>query len=348
MGPPERSSVEAGGRGRHPHQAVGHLLLLRGPRLRLPQVERGGGKRGVGAARLGLEGEPGSAEELLHRLLRPLPRRQALLDVEDGVPVREVLDGEGERGDEGLENPLSPDGHRRYGHGPPGVQAPVEGLGLQDLGQVPLVVLEDEGHLRRVEVVGEEVLGHLPVALEVLLPPVQRGVDDEDEGVGALEDQAPRRGVHRLAGDREDLETQVEAPEAGGLQGQQVEQDRAVLGGVDRDHLAPAPTVGALVENLEIGGLPAQRRAVVDHLDLDRAVPMVELDHVSLPPGEGVEAVYRSRPALSRTATGAARPAPAARRHDPGREGCPRGWGPRHSARRAPRDEGFFRAEGVA
>ena len=149
-------------------------------------------------------------------------------------------------GAEGLEDALAPDGDRRDHLGPPLVEPPVERLDLDDLRQVALVVLEDERHRRGVEVVGEQVLRHLPVALDVLLPAVEGGVRDEDERVGPLQDQAAGRRVHRLAGDREDLQAQVEAPEARGLEGEQIEEDRPVLRGVDRDQLARGGLATAL------------------------------------------------------------------------------------------------------
>jgi hypothetical protein len=219
----------------------------------------------------------GRSEEVFHRVRGPLARGTALLDVEDGVALGEVLRGEGEGGDERLEDALAADRHRRDRVGVPGVEAAVESLRLQHLRQVPLVVLEDEGHLRGIEVVGEEVLRHLPVALEVLLPAIERGVGHEDERVGALEDEPARGRVHGLPGDGEDLKAEVEAAEAGGLQGQEVEEDRPVLGRGDRDELTPVALRRRRVEHLEVGGLPPDRRPVVDDLDLDDAVAMLQL-----------------------------------------------------------------------
>ena len=173
------------------------------------------------------------------------------------------------------------------------VERAVERLDLQHLRQVALVVLEDEGHRRRVQVVGEQVLRHLPVALDVLLPAVEGGVRDEHERVGALQHQPAGGRVHGLAGNREDLQAQVEAAEAGRLEGEQVEEDRAVLGGVDRDQLPAALRVGAAVQDLQVGGLPPDRRAVVDQLDLDRPVAVIQLDHGG--PGVAGEASVPAR-----------------------------------------------------
>jgi hypothetical protein len=46
--------------------------------------------------------------------------------------------------------------------------------------------------------------------------------------------------------------------------GQEIEQDRPVLEGVDRDHLPTPVGVGMTMEDLEVGRLPSERRSVVD------------------------------------------------------------------------------------
>jgi hypothetical protein len=212
-------------------------------------------------------------------LFRPLPRRRSLLHVEDGVAAGEVLSCAGEDRAEGLEDALPPHRNRRNDLRLPRVERAVERLDLERLREVPLVVLEDERHGGGVEVMGEEVLCHLPEALDVLLPAVEGGVGDENERVGSLQAEAARGRVHRLAGDGEDLEAQVEAAEAGGPERQQVEEDRPVLRGVDRDQLPPALGAGAAVQDLQVGGLSPDGRPVIDELDLDRALAVVQLDH---------------------------------------------------------------------
>ncbi|MFN8095203.1 MAG: hypothetical protein U0599_23820 [Vicinamibacteria bacterium] len=242
-----------------------------------------------GGERLGPERlRPEQADD---RVLRPLPSRRPLGHVEDRVPGREALDGLGEDGGERLEDALAAHGDRRDRLRVAGVQGAVELVHAQHLRQVALVVLEHERHRLGIEVMRQEVLRHLPVALDVLVPPVESGVRDEHQRVGALQHEPPRRRVHGLTGHREHLKAQLEATVAGGLERQQVEQDRAVLRGVDRDHLAAAARVGRAVEDLQVRGLPADGRAVVDQLDLDQAIAVVELDHF-LGPGSG--GVYRT------------------------------------------------------
>jgi hypothetical protein len=153
------------------------------------------------------------------------------------------------------------------------------GVERRHLRQVPLVVLQHQGQRGRVELVRDQVLGHLAEALHVLVPAVGGGVGHEHDGVGALEHQAPGRRVHRLAGHRRQLQPQVEPAEAGRLQRKQVEQDGAVLRGMDGDHLAPPLGNGVAVQDLQVGRLAAHGRAVVDDLDLDGPLSVVQLDH---------------------------------------------------------------------
>ena len=242
-------------------------------------ARRGRGLRRLVRGRGGLHGQASAPEQAAGGLLGPLARGGAPLDVEDRVAARQVVDGSGEDRRERLQDTLAADRDRGDRLRLAAVEGAVEGLDLQHLRQVALVVLEDEGHLGGVEVVGEEVLRHLPVALEVLLPAVERRVRDEDERVRPLQHQSAGRRVHRLAGDGQDLQPQVEAAEARRLEGEEVEEDRPVLGGVDRDHLAAALGVGAAVQHVQVGRLPPDGGPVVDELDLDRAVAVIQLDH---------------------------------------------------------------------
>ena len=217
-------------------------------------------------------------DRLLGPLLDPLPLGQG----DDRVAPREVLERRLDDRGEGLENTLSARRHRREHRQAPGVQRAVEGLGLQHVGQVPLVVLQDHRDRVRVELLREQVPLQLTEGLHVLVEAVGGGVGDEHDAVRPAQHHAARRRVDRLARHRRELEAQVEPAEAARLQRQQVAEDRAVLLRVHGNELAPPPAAGAIVEDLEVRGLPADRGPVVGDLDLDDPLLPVELDHVRL------------------------------------------------------------------
>ena len=71
-------------------------------------------------------------------------------------------------------------------------------------------------------------------------------------------------------------------------QRQQVEEDRPLLLRVDRDQLAAMPPERRRVQHLQVGGLPAHRRPVVDDLQLYDTVARPELPRMlAFPPAPG-------------------------------------------------------------
>src|SRR5262249_9716318 len=60
---------------------------------------------------------------------------------------------------------------------------------------------------------------------------------------------------------------------------QEIEVERAVVGGVERDQLAARLREQHAVELLEVRGLARERRAVVDELQQDLPAGHVDLDH---------------------------------------------------------------------
>ena len=78
-----------------------------------------------------------------------------------------------------------------------------------------------------------------------------------------------------------ELDLEVVAGDGAEAEGQQVEEERPVLGRVERDQPVRPLGVGDAVDLLEVGGLPGLRRPVVDHLGFDGPLAEVELDHGS-------------------------------------------------------------------
>ena len=216
--------------------------------------------------------------------------------------LRQVLEREPDDLGEGLEHALAARRDRGEGRAAAGVQAALQRLRLHHLGQVALVVLHHHRDRGGVELLREQVSLQLPVGLLILLPAVGRRVGDEHDPVRPAQHHAARRRVDRLAGHGGELEAQVVAHEPGRLQRQQVAQDGAILLRVHRDELAAPPVARAVVEHLQVGGLAADRRAVVGDLDPDRAFLAIELDH---------EAVLGDAPELYQIAPRFASPARA-------------------------------------
>ena len=283
------------GRGRRPAQLLRHRELQQVVGRGLLGVERHLGEvdgDDLLLLRLPLR-EPRRPEHRHDRLLRPGGDRLPLGQRDHGVAARQVLERHPDDRGERLEDPLAPRRHRVEDRQPPGVQRPVEGLRLQHVRQVPLVVLQHHRDRGGVELLREQVPLQLAVGLHVLVVAVGRGVGDEHHPVRPAQHHPPRRRVDRLAGHRRELEPQVEPAEPPGLERQQVAQDRPVLLRVHGDELPAPPPAGPVVEHLQVGGLPADRRPVVGDLDLDEPLLPVELDHLGLrapspPPGVGL------------------------------------------------------------
>ncbi len=108
-------------------------------------------------------------------------------------------------------------------------------------------------------------------------------VGDEDQAVGTLQDGAPREPVVDLAGHRVEVEAGEEAVHLAEVDGQEVEEERPLVIGGDRDHAAAPIGRQAIVQEAEVGRLPAQPGAVIDDLEVDLARAVVDERHG--PPG---------------------------------------------------------------
>ncbi len=154
------------------------------------------------------------------------------------------------------------------------VQVLVKGFDGDDVPDVPLVVLEDEGHGARRKPELGEVRFEVHERLAVRFTRGELAVRDENDAVDALQHQPPRGVVEDLTGHGVELEADLHPPDHPDVEGQQVEEQGAVGLGLQAQHLAAGAPRGLLVDPLEVAGLAAQPRAVVHDLgrDLHRRV----------------------------------------------------------------------------
>ncbi|TMA18034.1 MAG: hypothetical protein E6J84_06535 [Deltaproteobacteria bacterium] len=144
-----------------------------------------------------------------------------------------------------------------------------------------------------------QVLHHVQPVLVVLLPLGGLAVGDEGDGIGALQDDPPRRVVHHLAWNGEELQLHLQG--AGGEhQGERVEEEGPVVGRVQRHQMPAELRLDALVESAEVGRLPGEAGTVVDDLERQLALARVELHAAVTRPDTPARWAFARSPAFAR------------------------------------------------
>ncbi|MFT3774854.1 MAG: hypothetical protein QM820_56620 [Minicystis sp.] len=134
------------------------------------------------------------------------------------------------------------------------------------------------GIFGKLEPVGAQVLAEVVEGLGVVLRLAGAGVGDQRHAVRALEHEPPRGRVDRLPRHREELDLERDVPVLGPEgEREQVEEQRAVVLRLERHETAAGVCSREGVERHEVGGLSAERGAVVDELDRHLARGEVEL-----------------------------------------------------------------------
>ena len=127
------------------------------------------------------------------------------------------------------------------------------------------------------------MLGHVLVQvlhrLDVRVHPLDLAVGHEHHAVHALEDQLARGVVVDLARHGVEVELDLEAADGAEIDGQEVEEERALGLGGQGDHLPPRAGRHLVVDELEIGGLAAEPGPVVHQLAVDLARGVVDHRH---------------------------------------------------------------------
>src|SRR6185503_7411869 len=177
--------------------------------------------------------------------------------------------------------PDAPVGHGLEVRRAPGVEEGAEIRDRLDPVEVPFVVLDHEGdgaerhaHLR-------EVLLEVLERLEVVVAPVDMRVGDEHHPVGAPEDQLPGRLVEHLPRHGVELQARGEALDLTDVDGQEIEEQRPVGLGLERDYLPSLLLDRPVVDELDGGGLATVSRTVIDDFAADLAAGVVDEGHTA-------------------------------------------------------------------
>src|SRR6266705_3004753 len=229
---------------------------------------------------------PRSAQRLQHHLADGLERVEHAVAADrdgfvvpraaDPLPAR-VLDEElplvrGIRGDLLL---------RGFLDGPAGIERRLEVLDRRRVGQIALVVLDDERDLRQVVPVFGHVVVEVLHGFDVGFHALHLAVGDEYDAVHALEDELAARVVIHLARHGVEVEAGLEAADRPQVHREEVEEQGALGLGGQRDHLAPGVGRHLAVDVLQVRRLAAQAGAVIDELAVDLAGRVVNHRHRS-------------------------------------------------------------------
>ena len=160
-----------------------------------------------------------------------------------------------------------------------GIEAVLELLEREDVGQVPLVVLEDQGQVLELDPDLREVGAEIDHALDVGVLHGALRVAHEDDAVHPLQDQLARGVVEDLSRDGVELDPRLEAPDDADVQGEEVEEQRAVRLGFQRDHLPARAGRGPAVDVMEVRRFSTQTGAVINDLGRHLHGGVVEKHH---------------------------------------------------------------------
>src|SRR5215472_14618917 len=141
----------------------------------------------------------------------------------------------------------------------------------QDVRQISFVQLQNVGNLVEVVAVlfqvGHQVLERFDVGVHALF----LRIGDENNPIHAAQDELAAGVVEDLSGNGVEVDAGLEAAHRAKIEGQEVEEQRALGLGGERDHLAFLLICSLLIDHLQIRGLAAQSGAVIHDFTIDLA-----------------------------------------------------------------------------
>ena len=144
---------------------------------------------------------------------------------------------------------------------------------------VAFVELDHDRRVVRIEVVLLHVVQEIGEALAVGPDHRRLRVGDEDDRVGALQHQLARLVVEDLSRNGVELDLEVEIGDFADVDWQEVEEERAVGFGGQRQHLPLLAGVELVEDDHQIGRFSAETGTVVNDLRRHLAGGVIEQDH---------------------------------------------------------------------
>ena len=158
-------------------------------------------------------------------------------------------------------------GQLRHGHG---------------IRQVALVQLQDVGNRCKIQVVLFQVFLQVLHGLEIGIQPLFLRICDEDDTIGALQDELAAGFVEHLSGHSVEVEPGLEAANRAQVERKKIEEESAVGLGGQGNHFPFLVLAGVVVDPLQVGGLSAQTWTVVHQLAINFARGKIDERHLSL------------------------------------------------------------------
>jgi len=171
------------------------------------------------------------------------------------VLLEGVADGFAGDGKEGIQDARAAVGHGFKVGDAAEVQAPVHDPHGHGIGEIPLVVLKDEGDLLDVQAVRIEVVIQIRQRIHIVLHLGFAGIRHEDHTIGPAQHHPAAGVVLHLARHGIDLEMDGIAIDVTEVDREQIEEEGPILLGIDGEHLAALLVRAHGVQGLQIGGL---------------------------------------------------------------------------------------------
>ena len=153
-----------------------------------------------------------------------------------------------------------------------------------DIRQVSFVVLDDIGEFIKVIALLRQVYAQVLDTLDICLHALDLRISHEHNAIHALEDQFPARVVEYLAGYGVEMEPGFEAADLTKREREKVEEQCSLGLSGQGDHLTLAVGIGLFIDPLQVGGLPAQARAVVNDFAVDLSRRIINKGHGTVIP----------------------------------------------------------------